>query len=185
MPNNILEKLSKQLTEKRAWDKLHVLYLGGGGPQRYSPGEGGLATGINASDVPIELVFEAGEKYRVPLIVALLEDGAQPNGLQKRKECPLELAMEGEDYHLVVTLLQYNADPACIVTKPGDSLLHEALKQMFATGLLSFLFRLGVRQTRRNRKMFLNIRFPQLLITALLLTKHHIQHLCPLPPPKK
>lgn len=131
-------------------------------------------------------MFEAGEKYRVPLIVALLENGAHPNGLQKRKECPLELAMEGEDYHLVVTLLQYNADPACIVTKPGDSLLHEALKQMFATGLLSFLFCLGVRQIGRNKKMFLNIRFPQLLTAALPLTRHHIQHLCPLPlPPQK
>ena len=79
-------------------------------------------------------MFEAGEKYRVPLIMALLENGAFSNGLRKTSKCPLELAMEDEDYNMVVTLLQYNADPACIMTKPGDSLLHEALKQMFATG---------------------------------------------------
>ena len=90
---------------------------------------------MDASEIPLELVFEAGEKYRVPLIVALLENGASPNGLRKRRECPLELAMEDQDYNMVVTLLQYNADPACVVTKAGDSLLHEALKQMFATGL--------------------------------------------------
>lgn len=125
----------KQLTDKKAWEKLHVVYLGGGGPQRYSPGEGGLATGINAAEVPIELVFEAGEKFRVPLIVALLENGASANGLKKRRKNPLELAIEAEDYRLVVTLLQYNADPTCIVTKAGDTLLHEALKQLFAIGV--------------------------------------------------
>lgn len=136
VPNPILENLIKQLVEKRTWDKLHVLYLGGGGPQRYSPGEGGLATGIDASGIPIELVFDAGDKYRVPLIGALLENGASSDGLGKRENSPLELAMENEDYNLMVTLLQYNADPACIVTKTGDSLLHEALKQTFATGRL-------------------------------------------------
>lgn len=136
MPNPILEKLIKQLVEKRTWDKLHVLYLGGGGPQRYSPGEGGLATGIDASGIPIELVFEAGDKYRVPLVVALLDNGASANGLGKREKCPLELAVENENYNMVVTLLQYNADPACLVTKTGDSLLHEALKQTLATGWL-------------------------------------------------
>lgn len=134
VPNPTLEKLIKQLSERRAWDKLHVLYLGGGGPQRYSPGEGGLATGIDASEIPIELVFEAGEKYRVPLIVALLENGASSNGLGKASKCPLELAMVNEYYNVVVTLLQYNADPDCIVSKTGDSLLHEALKQTFTTG---------------------------------------------------
>ena len=137
VPNHTLEKLIKQLTEKKAWDKLHVLYLGGGGPQRYSPGEGGLATGIDASEIPLELVFDAGEKYRVPLIVALLENGAFPNGLGKKRESPLEMALEAEDYSMVVTLLQYNADPTCIVTKAGDSLLHGALKQLFATGVLT------------------------------------------------
>lgn len=136
VPNPILENLIKQLVEKRTWDKLHVLYLGGGGPQRYSPGEGGLATGIDASGIPIELVFDAGDKYRVPLIGALLENGASSDGLGKRENSPMELAMENEDYNLMVTLLQYNADPACIVTKTGDSLLHEALKQTFATGRL-------------------------------------------------
>lgn len=120
--------------EKRTWDKLHLLYLGGGGPQRYSPGEGGLATGIDASGIPIELVFDAGEKYRAPLIGALLENGASSDGLGKRDKSPIEQAMENEDYNMVVTLLQYSANPACVVTKTGDSLLHEALKQTFATG---------------------------------------------------
>ncbi|XP_022800232.1 TPR and ankyrin repeat-containing protein 1-like isoform X2 [Stylophora pistillata] len=134
VPNPTLEKLIKQLSEKKAWDKLHVLYLGGGGPQRYSPGEGGLATGIDASEIPIELVFGAAEKYRAPLIVALLENGASSNGLGKAIKCPLELAIDNEEYNMVVTLLQYNADPACIMSKAGDSLLHQALRQAFATG---------------------------------------------------
>lgn len=84
-------------------------------------------------------MFEAGDKYRDPLIVALLENGASSNGLGKKDKCPLELAMENEDYNMVVTLLQYNADPACLVTRTGDSLLHEALKQTFATGWLPWL----------------------------------------------
>ena len=111
-----------------------MLYLGGGGPQRYSPGEGGLATGIDASGIPIELVFGAAEKFRVPLIAALLENGASSNGLGKASKYPLELAMENEEYNMVVTLLQYHADSACIMSKAGDSLLHEALRQAFATG---------------------------------------------------
>lgn len=134
VPNPILENLVKQLVEKKTWDKLHVLYLGGGGPQRFSPGEGGLATGIDASGIPIELVLDAGDRYRVPLIGALLENGASSDGLGKREKSPIEQAMENEDYNMVVTLLQYNANSACIVTKAGDSLLHEALKQTFATG---------------------------------------------------
>ena len=44
--------------------------------------------------------------------------------------------MDNDDYNMVVTLLQYNADTACVVSKTGDSLLHEALKQMFTTGSL-------------------------------------------------
>ena len=111
-----------------------MLYLGGGGPQRFSPGAGGLATGIDASSVPIELVFGAGGKYRVPLITALLENGASPNGLNNKNRSPLELAVEKEDFNLAIVLLQYNADPACLVNKTGDSPLHEALKQTFATG---------------------------------------------------
>lgn len=111
-----------------------------------------MATGIDASEIPIELVFEAGDKYRVPLIGALLENGASPNGLRKRRECPLELALEAEDYTMVVTLLQYNADPTCIVTKAGDSLLHEALKQLFATGLL---FRHGLNPPPKKNFFFI------------------------------
>ena len=137
VPNPILETLVKQLVEKRTWDKLHVLYLGGGGPQRYAPGEGGLATGIDASGIPIELVMDAGDKYRVPLIGALLENGACSDGLGKREKSPIEQAVENEDYNMVVTLLQHSANPACLVTKTGDSLLHEALKQTFATGRFS------------------------------------------------
>ena len=85
--------------------------------------------------MPLELVFDAGEKYRVPLVVALLENGASPNGLKRRRECPLELALRAEDYPLIVTLLQYNADATCLLSKAGDTLLHEALKQMFTKGL--------------------------------------------------
>ena len=139
-----MENLIKQLVEKRTWDKLHVLYLGGGGPQRYSPGEGGLATGIDASRIPIELAFDAGDKYRAPLIGALLENGASSDGLGKREKSPIEQAMESDDYSMVVTLLQYNANPAYIVTKTGDSLLHEALKQTFATGMLPVSLSLSV-----------------------------------------
>ena len=130
-----MEKLIKQLTERRAWEKLHVLYLGGGGPPRYSPGEGGLATGINASEVPLELVFEADDKYRVALIVALLKNGASANGLKNKREFPLQLALKARDYKLVVTLLQHGADATCLLGKAGDSLLHQALKQMLTTGM--------------------------------------------------
>ena len=80
-------------------------------------------------------MFEADEKYRVALILALLKNGASANGLKNKKEFPLQLALKPRDYKLVVTLLQHGADAACLLGKPGDSLLHEALKQMLTTGL--------------------------------------------------
>lgn len=115
------------------------MYLGGGGPQQYSLGEGGLATGIDAAEIPLELVFAVGEKHRASLVMALLENGASPNGLKKKSESPLEMALKAEDYNMVVTLLQYSADLSCLVTKAGDSLLHEAMKQLLTTGVLTSL----------------------------------------------
>lgn len=81
----------------------------------------------------------ANEKHRAPLVMALLENGASPNGLKKKPASPLEMALEAEDYNMVVTLLQYSADSSCLVTKAGDSLLHEAMKRLLTTGVLTSL----------------------------------------------
>ena len=81
----------------------------------------------------------ANEKHRAPLVMALLANGASPNGLKKKPESPLEIALEAEDYNMVVTLLQYGADSSCLVTKAGDALLHEAMKRLLTTGVLTSL----------------------------------------------
>lgn len=78
------------------WGKLRLLFIGGGGPQKYDYGKGGLAVGCDASDVPLELVVYWGidnsVDYLPEFLDELLKHGAPISGSPGCNESPLEIA---------------------------------------------------------------------------------------------
>lgn len=133
-----MQRLLRELVARHEWDKVFMLYLGGGGMQRFSVGEGGLATGCRAACVPIELLVNSkNEKYN-QLVLALLENGACANGLGRRNKPPLALAVDAEQYQLAVALLQHNANPTCLASNEGETPLIEALRLAFTKGRATF-----------------------------------------------
>ena len=131
---NILTRLIKEVTLKREWEKLYLLFLGGGGQRQFIKGEGGVATGCDASEIPLELVMLSGTEIRSQLVPILLDSGASPNGLGKGRRSPLALAVDKEEYVVAAALLQHKADVSCLTLKEGDTVYHHALKQAFAKG---------------------------------------------------
>lgn len=88
-----------------------VLFMGGGSERKYKRGEGGLATGCNASLVPLDDVirtdFERTEK--VHLVKTLIKHGAYVNGVSGCKKSPLEVAHETKQFEVMRLLRQEGA----------------------------------------------------------------------------
>ena len=57
IPKNLIQNVINKAVADRDWKRLHLLFLGGGGEKKYKNGSGGLATGCDASSVPLEEVI--------------------------------------------------------------------------------------------------------------------------------
>ena len=136
MPSQLLNKLTINVIKTKDWHKLRILYLGGGGPTSQPIGDGGLATGTDASSVPLGEVICSSVPERLPLISALLKDGASANAIEGSDVIPLDEAMALQNLPLVERLVHQGANP-CVVGKDGEPIIHQALRKgLLKTGNL-------------------------------------------------
>ena len=127
IPSPIVKRLVREVVENRDWKKLGILYLGGGGRGSHPFGGGGLASGCDASEVPIELVISSQETNPLDLVSALLKDGAHPDGLGNANVVPLTEAIQQNNLTLVEELVKRKANP-CALGPNGETPLHEAMR---------------------------------------------------------
>ena len=103
---------------KQSWERLRVLFLGGGGPFLACPDEGGLASGCDASQVPLDLLMRSQVAEKLCLVSTLLELGAHVDGLPLCEKPPLLVALENEEFAIANELIEAGADVACALNQP-------------------------------------------------------------------
>jgi len=110
------------------WNKLRILYLGGGGATFQPKGDGGLATHTDASRVPLgEIIRSTGSGELLPLVSVLLKHGASANAIEGSTVIPLDEAMTLQNLALVEKLIHNGASP-CVLGKNGEPIIHQALR---------------------------------------------------------
>ncbi|XP_031574482.1 uncharacterized protein LOC116308241 [Actinia tenebrosa] len=125
--SNLLKRLHKEAVNSKDWKLIRLLYLGGGGPEKYLQGKGGIATGrVSASKIAIEDVISAKFKGKQETLSVLLEEGASVNGLNSNIN-PLVAAGGKGQVEIAKTLLKHNANP-CVKTHGNQPLVHEVVK---------------------------------------------------------
>ena len=127
MPSKLLYKLVSDVIKMRDWHKLRILYLGGGGPTSQPTGDGGLATGTDASSVPLGEIICSDVPGRLPLVSALIKHGASANAIEGSDVIPLDEAMRLRNLPLVEKLTHNGANP-CVMSKDGEPIIHQALR---------------------------------------------------------
>ena len=132
--SHLLTNLATQVIERKEWDKLRVLFVGGGGPSRHALGEGGLAPNIDASVVPVGEVIHHFSSKQTSLIITLLELGASSNAIDGSTFIPLNEAIEKEDETLVEKLVQKGAD-CSVASSDGQPMIHKALSKGLKSGI--------------------------------------------------
>lgn len=114
----IIQRAVDDAISKQSWERLRVLFLGGGGPFGACPGEGGLASGCDASQVPLDLLITSQVAEKTFLVSTLLEFGAHVNGLPLCEKPPLLVALEKEEFGVASELIEAGADVACASNQP-------------------------------------------------------------------
>ena len=57
IPKNLTQIMVNKAVTDKDWNRLYVLYMGGGGGKRFKKGSGGLGTGCDARNVPLERII--------------------------------------------------------------------------------------------------------------------------------
>ena len=127
VPSKLLEKLVSEVIKEKDWRKLRILYLGGGGPGSQPTGNGGIATGINASSVPLGEIIRSNEPERLTFVSVLLKHGASANAIEESDTVPLAEALRPPNLPLVEKLVQNGANP-CVMSKEGEPIIYQALR---------------------------------------------------------
>ena len=117
-PQGIIQRAVDEAIAKENWERLRVLFLGGGGPFEASPGEGGLASECDASQVPLELIISSQVKDKEDLVTALLDFGACADGNLFCEKPPILAALEKEEFDIATKLIQEGANMACVSNQP-------------------------------------------------------------------
>ena len=133
VPRYLLVNLLNYVIETKDWNKLKVLYLGGGGPSSLLVGVGGLATNIDIVNVPLgEVIRHLGLKDPL-LISVLVEHGASVNLIRGSDVIPLDEAVNKEQLPLVEMLVQKGAN-CCATDNEGEPIIHKALRKGLSSG---------------------------------------------------
>lgn len=115
---SIIQRAVDDAISKQSWERLRVLFLGGGGPFLACPDEGGLASGCDASQVPLDLLIQSQVAEKLCLVSTLLELGAHVDGLPLCEKPPLLVALENEEFGIASELIEAGADVACALNQP-------------------------------------------------------------------
>ena len=57
IPQNLTQKMIDKAVTEKDWNRLYVLFMGGGGEKCFETGSGGLGTGCDAMNVPLERII--------------------------------------------------------------------------------------------------------------------------------
>ena len=117
-PRHIIQRAVDEAVAKENWDRLALLFLGGGGPHFACHREGGLASDCDASKVPLELVISSQVRDKLNLVSSLLDFGACVDGLVSCQQPPLLVALEKREFEIVSELIQKGAKMDCISDQP-------------------------------------------------------------------
>ena len=123
----MLKQLTSEVIEEKNWNELRILYLGGGGPTSQAIADGGLATGIDASSVPLGEIIRYFGPEGLPLVSVLLKQGSSANAIKGSDVIPLDEAMRLQNVPLVEKLVHNGANP-CVVGGDGEPIIHQALR---------------------------------------------------------
>ena len=135
-PSHVLINLVNDVIKMKDWNKLKILYLGGGGPSSQLVGGGGLATNIDTCSVPLgEVIRHFGPKEYL-LISTLVEHGASVNVIDGSDIIPLDEATSQENLPLVEKLVQEGAN-CCVASSNGEPIIHKALRKGLISGKFS------------------------------------------------
>lgn len=115
---SLIQRVVDDAISKQSWKRLHVLFLGGGGPYGACPGEGGLASECDASQVPLDLVILSQVADKTCLVSTLLEFGAPVDGLPQCEKPPLLVALENEEFGIATELIETGANVDCASERP-------------------------------------------------------------------
>ena len=114
----IIQRAVDDAISQQSWERLRVLFLGGGGPFLACPDEGGLASGCDASQVPLDLLLQSQVAEKLCLVSTLLELGAHVDGLPLCEKSPLLVALETEQFGIANELIEAGADVTCALNQP-------------------------------------------------------------------
>lgn len=129
-----LQQIYDEAVKSGNWDLVRLLYLGGGGPKKYEIRKGGLATGcIRAESVPIEDVVSAHLSFKPETLDALLDHGADVNGLRGNAN-PLVTSASKKDEEVMKVLLKHGANP-CVKQDGNMPLVHKEAKKAIDSGI--------------------------------------------------
>ena len=117
-PRHIIQRAVDEAVATENWDRLALLFLGGGGPHFACHREGGLASDCDASKVPLELVISSQVRDKLNLVSSLLDFGACVDGLVSCQQPPLLVALEKREFEIVSELIQKGAKMDCISDQP-------------------------------------------------------------------
>lgn len=117
---SIIQRAVDDAISKENWKRLRVLFLGGGGPFGACLGEGGLASGCDASKVPLNHLITSDVAEKTFLVSTLLEFGALADGLPlgETKMPPLWVALGTEEFGIATELIEAGADVSCASNQP-------------------------------------------------------------------
>ena len=114
----IVQRAVDDAISQQSWERLHVLFLGGGGPFMTCPDEGGLASCCDASQVPLDLLIQSHLAEKSSLVSTLLELGAHVDGLAICEKPPLLVALETKQFDIANGLIEAGADATCALNQP-------------------------------------------------------------------
>ncbi|KAK3740295.1 hypothetical protein QZH41_018527, partial [Actinostola sp. cb2023] len=128
VPKAMVQDLIKRFVLNKDWVKLSLLFLGGGGANEHKYGRGGLATGCDASGVPLELIVDFSTITSVnlaKLVDVLIKDGAPFMGSPGCAESPLKIAVRKKNKELLDVLSKYDKSRATDWLQKGAQAFEE------------------------------------------------------------
>ena len=104
VPRNLIQTAVDKAVADKDWQRLHLLFMGGGGEKRFQKGSGGLGTGCDASSVPLEEVIHCDFKDLTDFISVLLDHKASGDP-PKGRENPVDVAIQLGKFDVVHVLM--------------------------------------------------------------------------------